>query len=85
VKVRLIGVLTSAPDGGKIHDVDPLLPREEDRRLGGPRSRSGLRGKETNLLSLLEIEPRFRGCSVRNLHAISTELPRFPDTAELHL
>lgn len=42
VAVRLIGFLTSAPDVGEIHDSDPLLPREEGRRLGGPRGDKSL-------------------------------------------
>jgi hypothetical protein len=43
---------------------DPrYLPK---RRVNGSQSRSGLCGKEKNLLLLLEIETHFLGCPVRN-------------------
>jgi hypothetical protein len=45
-----------------------------DRRLGGPRSRTGSYGEEKNLLPLLGIEPRLLGRPARSLVVIQTQL-----------
>jgi hypothetical protein len=45
-------------------------------RLRGPNSRSGRYGEEENLLSVLEMEPRFLGRPTPSLLAAPTELCR---------
>lgn len=56
---------------GHFHALAALLPGKETRdlpkrRVIGSQNRSGLCGKEKNLLLLLEIETHFLGCRVRN-------------------
>jgi hypothetical protein len=66
-------------EGGQLH-APVALPRDNspwyplDRGLGGPQSRSGRYGEDTNLLLLPEIDPRHLG-----LPACSRKM--IPDTS----
>jgi hypothetical protein len=81
---------TSALDGvsGQSHARAALWPRGKDpkyplaRRLGGPQSRSGLRGYGKNLLPLLGIEPQSPG---RPVHSQTLYFLSYPATYTIYI